>query len=366
MTEPFFQDDGSAIYVGDCREVLKQLPEASVNCIVTSPPYFALRDYQTGSWEGGDPSCDHVLYRGAQGKNGQRAGRTFTAKPVYKSACGRCGAKRIDLQVGLEESPAEYVAELVGIFRECRRALRDDGTLWLNLGDSYVSGGRGGSGGFADDCRGWQNVPQQFGKKRGMDGLKNKDLIGIPWRAAFALQAEGWWLRSDVIWHKPSPTPESVRDRPTRAHEYIFLLSKSEDYFYDFDAIKEKASGVGGGACFGKRNLAEAAKASGQGTRDYERPDYADRNKRSVWTVPNIGFAGAHFATFPEDLIRPCILAGCPVGGTVLDPFFGSGTVGAVAKPGGRNYLGIELNEEYAEMAKQRLSQGVLFEASAP
>lgn len=304
------------IITGDAREVLKTLPDQSVHCCVTSPPYWGLRDYG------------------------------------------------VDGQLGLEETPEEYVDNLVQVFCEVRRVLRDDGTLWLNLGDSYASGGKGGGGSFMHERRdgSWHHRSQVNGWRSPPPGLKPKDLVGIPWRVAFALQEDGWYLRSDIIWHKPNPMPESVTDRPTKAHEYIFLLAKSQRYYYDAEAIMEPAVRAGDTQTFG----------GGKG-RNY-RPEKGDpnyragseqwgrtittgdkRNKRTVWTVPTSPFSGAHFATFPEELIQPCILAGCPVGGTVLDPFFGSGTTGLVALKLDRRYIGIELNPEYVKLAKERL-----------
>ena len=312
------------ILTGDCRDVLATLPDCSVNCCVTSPPYFGLRDY----------GCDG--------------------------------------QIGLESTPDTYVAELVAVFREVKRVLRDDGTLWLNLGDSYASttsgtGARGGS--FAAERAQWQGDarPVQI-----PPGLKPKDLIGIPWRVAFALQADGWYLRQDIIWHKPNPMPESVTDRCTKSHEYIFLLSKSARYYFDNKAIMEPAQ-------YGEQH---AAKATSWGT-NRKHPnkanvdDYAfkgdnhttskmedgsyGRNKRSVWTVTTKPYKGAHFATFPPDLIRPCILTGCPQGGTVIDPFGGSGTTGEVCEEEGRNSILIELNPEYVKLAKRRTAQAGLF-----
>jgi DNA modification methylase len=295
---------------GDCREVLRTLPEQSVQTCITSPPYFGLRDY---------------------GHDGQ---------------------------IGLETTPDEFVSAMVGVFREVRRVLKDDGTVWLNLGDSYSTGGMSNPspsltlGGGKD--RGAKNY--SITRKTPI-GLKHKDLIGIPWRVAFALQADGWYLRQDIIWHKPNPMPESVRDRCTKAHEYIFLLSKSPRYYYDAEAIKEEAVGTGGGA-FGKVTKEDEAIKSKAQVRRYERPDYKliGRNKRSVWTVCPKPFREAHFATYPPDLIEPCVLAGCPEGGTVLDPFNGAGTTGVVCVKRGRDYTGIELNPEYAEMARKRIA----------
>jgi DNA modification methylase len=296
------------ILVGDCIESMRGLFDQSVHTCVTSPPYFGLRDY---------------------GHDGQ---------------------------IGLEPTPDEFVAKLVEVFRDVRRVLRDDGTLWLNLGDSYASGTKG-SGGAGKSTLGpnrdLQNIGFQKMEPRRFDvGLADKQLIGIPWRVAFALQADGWYLRQDIIWHKPNPMPESVTDRCTKAHEYIFLLSKSARYYFDADAIKEPASGRE--TFFGSDRYSK-----GSGRNDAERYNATTcetRNKRSVWTVTTKPFKGAHFATFPPNLIEPCIKAGCPEGGTVLDPFGGSGTTGMVAQTWGRKFILCELNPEYAQMARDRIA----------
>lgn len=384
MNEPSTVGNAT-LHHGDCLDVLRTLPAESVHTCITSPPYWGLRDY------------------GVEG------------------------------QIGLEASPAEFVARLVEVFREVRRVLRDDGTLWLNLGDSYAGSPGGWQGKNGE--RASRTFTARIGLDKGGNGLKPKDLCGMPWRVAFALQADGWWLRQDIIWHKPNPMPESVRDRCTKAHEYLFLLSKSERYYFDNEAIKEPASldtheryargksdshtwadgGPGGqtiarsfdhmrkpvagwangpgdhsavghaqartdgsvedGDKFGRgngvgwgyatnekprtkgRKLAEV----GSGTKNNASFDAAMvampdmRNKRSVWTVPTAPFSEAHFATFPPDLIRPCVLAGAPAGGLVLDPFNGAGTTGLVALQEGRGYLGIELNADYLEMTRRRL-----------
>lgn len=337
------------ILQGDCRERLKELPDASVHCVVTSPPYFGLRDYG------------------------------------------------VDGQIGLEATPDAFVAEMVSVFREVRRVLRDDGTVWLNLGDSYTGSGKGGNpeGGKQSTNRGSQTVGVLYGTgktareaavtnvtRRNFD-LGPKQLIGIPWRVAFALQSDGWWLRQDIIWSKPNPMPESVTDRCTKAHEYLFLLSKSARYFYDAEAIAEQLaptsidrllqdveSQAGSDRVPGKTN--GTMKAVGRlssnmvGTpRNHgERWRTADggvaprgnRNKRSVWTVATQPFSEAHFATFPPSLVEPCIKAGCQTGGTVLDPFGGAGTTGLVADRLGRDAILIELNPDYAAIAQKRLS----------
>lgn len=297
---------------GDALEVLKTIPDESVHCCVTSPPYYGLRDYGVGG------------------------------------------------QIGLEDTPEKYVGKLVQVFREVRRVLRDDGTLWLNLGDSY--NGSGGAGGDYSPGGLKEGQPKYPGRR--IKGLKPKDLIGIPWMIAFALRSDGWYLRSDIIWHKPNCMPESVTDRPTKAHEYIFLLSKSQRYYYDADAIREPVmSELTQQKVSFKRNNSKRERAIPGQKYGTHRPNRNDtpvrdtRNKRSVWTVATKPFPKAHFATFPLKLIEPCILAGCPAGGTVLDPFVGSGTTLLVATQYHRKSIGIELNPEYIEIAKQRLSQ---------
>jgi DNA modification methylase len=365
--ETYLDHERCTIHCGDSLAVLKALPDESVNCCVTSPPYWGLRDYGTAEWEGGEEGCDHKHTRGTPNSlhenmaerphGGSRGGNS--------SICQKgCGAKRIDSQLGLEPTPEEYVANMVALFREVRRVLRDDGTLWLNLGDSY--NGSGGAGGDYGAGGLKEGQPKYAGRKVGT--LKPKDLCGIPWRVALALQADGWWLRQDIIWHKPNPMPESVTDRCTKAHEYIFLMSKSAKYFYDADAVREKASQSSVDRWAGDlsaRNPAHGNSAqSVNGEQTFGTPDNG-RNKRSVWTVTTRSYSGAHFATFPPKLIEPCILAGCPKGGTVLDPFMGSGTTAQVAIGLGCNAVGIELNPEYCDLIKRRLNpileQGTLF-----
>lgn len=293
------------IHTGDAMIVLCSMQPQSINCCVTSPPYFGLRDYG------------------------------------------------VDGQIGLEPTPVAYVAKLVNVFREVRRVMRDDGTLWLNLGDSYA-GKAGGAQGASGD-RATRTFTGEMGGSRGGDGLKPKDLIGIPWRVAFALQADGWYLRQDIIWHKPNPMPESVTDRCTKAHEYIFLLSKSARYYFDNEAIKEPSVDRTKelGRAVRKRN--SGGRTDGYTVASGTVGNGLVRNRRDVWTVTTKPYAGAHFATFPPDLIRPCILAGCPVGGTVLDPFGGSGTVAEVAAKAGRNAVLVELNPQYVALAEARM-----------
>ncbi len=348
---------------GDCIDVLKTLPDGIVNTCITSPPYFGLRDYGTGEWIGGDSNCKHR-------RESKKSDKTITGHKnfdamlgvgdaIYKSVCPLCGAIRVDKQIGLEETPDQYVQRLVEVFREVRRVLRDDGTLWLNLGDSYAGSGRGPTG---ENGLGNQQKRQGFDSPKVVipDGLKPKDLIGIPWRVAFALQADGWYLRQDIIWHKPNPMPESVTDRCTKAHEYIFLLSKSKKYYYDYDAIKEPSVCYGTDARSDCGNIRYEGKrtedTTGKNGQDSFVTRNSTRNKRSVWTVSTKPFKEAHFATFPEELISPCVLAGCPESGLVYDPFMGSGTTAYVAKKLARHYLGSELNQEYIEIANRRIN----------
>lgn len=315
--------------VGDNRDVLPTLESGSVQMCVTSPPYFGLRDYQV---------------------NGQ---------------------------IGLEPTPDAYVSELVKVFREVKRVLRNDGTLWLNLGDSYaaqrggtcmpaetLAGGIGGKSDYDDPLRGRvRHGQKQAHRDAGSIGLKHKDLIGIPWRVAFALQADGWWLRQEIIWHKPSVMPESVTDRCTKAHEHIFLLAKSERYYFDNEAIKEPSEYPDDdrkGRSYDHHKSFPDAQKNGIRPGNYldgGRAGYPMRNKRSVWSVTNAGYSGSHFSTFPPKLIEPCILAGSRPGDTVLDPFGGSGTTGMVSEKLGRNWLLIELNPAYEKLSRERTAQ---------
>jgi DNA modification methylase len=321
----------NTIEFGDCRETMRRWKEQGIKAqtCVTSPPYYGLRDY------------------GHEG------------------------------QIGLEETPEEYIKAMVEVFQCVWDVLEDDGTLWLNIGDSYYNhpssavNRNGMSGSLNDgksefDCRTGTRGSQK--RKAIPDGCKPKDLIGIPWLLAFALRADGWYLRQDIIWHKPNPMPESVQDRCTKSHEYIFLMSKSQKYYYDADAIKEESINTA------EEQEAKRNKIDHKGQRDNgemrhttagftKTGIYEKRNKRSVWTVTTKPYAGAHFAVFPSDLIEPCILAGAPVGGIVLDPFMGSGTTAQVAQDLGRQYLGCELNPEYKKLQDQRLAQqSLMFE----
>jgi len=363
------------VMVGDNRETIKSLPDQSVNTVVTSPPYFGLRDYGTGKWVGGDPECNHM--RDTKFNEGATTGHKAMGKTnnavgdsIYKNECGKCGAVREDSQFGLEETPEEFCDNLVKLFREIRRVLKDDGTVWLNLGDSYAGSGKNRNADGSSNEKGIEGTKQGTSQgtilgdlrpvKAHEIGLKPKDLIGIPWMVAFALRADGWYLRQDIIWSKPNPMPESVKDRCTKAHEYIFLLSKSKNYYYDYEAIKEVATGErwGGDTPINMNNTKDTDNVFSGLTRP-RKMLYDKRNKRSVWTVTPKSFKGAHFATFPPELIEPCILAGCPEGGTVLDPFGGSGTTAGVAYLHDRNSILCELNPEYAEMVERRI-EGII------
>ena len=330
------------IHIGDCRDVLKNLSDKSVNCCVTSPPYWGLRDYQTGTWEGGDPNCPHmrttkISKDTVTGHKAMHEQGNVVGDAIYRSKCPKCGAVRKDSQLGLEETPSQFVNNLVQVFREVRRVLRDDGTLWLNLGDSYYNYRADGKQVKQTVANTRQDFPESSPHRANrIEGLKQKDLIGIPWRVAFALQDDGWYLRQDIIWHKPNPMPESVKDRCTKSHEYIFLFSKNKNYYYDNEAIKEKATD------WGTRDRVNGKYHNeGTGLQPHSglEKSYETKNKRSVWTVTTKPYREAHFAVFPTELIEPCVKAGCPEDGTVLDPFGGSGTTGLVADRLGRNCL---------------------------
>jgi len=340
---------------GDCRDVLQTLPEGSINMCVTSPPYYGLRDYGTATWTGGDPQCDHVEKIAAHG--GERADRDQSGNVFkYRGTCEKCGATSTDNQIGLEESPEEYIAQLVEVFREVKRVLRDDGTLWVNIGDSYYNYRSGEAFVKQSVAKTKQDLPSHSPSRNNkLAGLKSKDLIGIPWMLAFALRADGWYLRQDIIWHKPNPMPESVKDRCTKAHEYIFLLSKSKNYYFDHEAIKEPAQNWGTRDRSNFRSGTEDPLLKQHGLKGKEWEENPTRNKRSVWTVNTKPYKEAHFATFPTELVEPAILAGCPKGGMVIDPFGGSGTTGYVADKLGRNATLIELNPSYIEIAENRI-----------
>jgi DNA modification methylase len=360
---------GIKILKGDCLETLKSLDEQSINTCVTSPPYWGLRDYGTGEWVGGNADCLHKSAKknadktgGFTGKRIRKIGGSENNKYLkHKKNCSDCGATRKDNQLGMEDTPEEFVENLVRVFKEVKRVLRDDGTVWLNLGDSYYNyrPGKGQSLSKQSVSNTDQDLPQDCARRGNkIAGLKEKDLVGIPWRVAFALQADGWYLRQDIIWHKPNPMPESVRDRCTKSHEYIFLLSKNPKYYYDNEAIKEDAKSAGkkSDGFKGRQGGAEYH-ATGGGIGSEEKI-YNKKNKRSVWTITTKPYKEAHFATFPTELIEPCVLAGCPEGGTVLDPFGGSGTTGLVASKHNRNAVLCELNEGYIDIAEKRLNDG--------
>ena len=315
-----FNNEFVTLYNCDSRQI--PIPDESVDCVVTSPPYYGLRDYG------------------------------------------------IDGQIGLEESPEEYVNTMVKVFREVWRVLKPTGSVWLNLGDSYYNYRPGNGAKYpkqsVSNTR--QDLPTNSSKRANkLEGLKEKDLVGIPWKVAFALQADGWYLRSDIIWSKPNPMPESVHDRPTKAHEYIFLLTKSPKYYYDADAIREITGKEASWDNYGGKGMIDHPTGPGRkqidltmGTSQKKAMPYIShpngRNKRSVWTINTQPYSEAHFATFPEKLIEPCILAGCPEDGVVLDPFVGSGTTAAVAQKHGRKSVGVDLNKEYIDIAIKRIT----------
>jgi len=435
-----YHDEHLSVYQGDWIEVLRTLPSESVHCVVTSPPYWGLRDFGTATWVGGDGDCDHVPVdtertawansvpgpAGATAKNAK--GRNETKERGGR--CSKCGATRVDAQLGLEPTPDAYVAAIVAGFREVRRVLRKDGTLWLNLGDSYATGagqvGERPGGGAQGDAwnghrgsRGGSSKQPHTGNAIGpmtqpnrmpQPGLKPKDRVMIPARVALALQADGWWLRDEIVWHKPNPMPSSVQDRTTSAHEMVYLLTKSARYWYDGAAIAEPSVGTnhhdmtGAGTAAPGQTPQRGNRQKVPGGWDIEPGTHATihrngrtpatyreatlpgnvsasterqrvglngrwdasvddgtapltRNKRSVWTVATQPYPKAHFATFPEALITPMILAGCPSDGTVLDPFAGSGTTGLVANRLGRRAILIDLSTEYLDQALTRNQQ---------
>ena len=406
----------SEIIHGDTLTVLRdRFADESVQCVVTSPPYYGLRDYKIPpTIFGGDSSCAHRFKKTvistdvgkgnwAQGMNGrgevQPGGVQVKRQGVKgRQSLGWCRCGAWSGCLGLEPTPQLFIDHLVEVFREVRRVLKKDGTLWMNLGDSYANDTKWGGATGGKHVAALHGEP--VGRRKRLTGLKPKDMVGMPWRVALALQADGWYLRADIIWHKNNPMPESVTDRPTKAHEYLFLLSKSARYYYDADAIKEPASGTAHirgtgvhGKCFGwaegpgsHRAIDHAqlkGKTPGKFSRIHVDRDPAhlltakqprqnasfsaavkglvdSRNKRSVWTIPTQPYRDAHFATFPEALVEPCVLAGSRPGDIVLDVYAGSGTVPSVAKRLGRRGVGIELNAEYVAMAERRCQQEAL------
>lgn len=342
----------------DALTYLQSLPDESVHLIVTSPPYFGLRDYGTAEWEGGDSACDHAIGRFTTPASDKQMSNAGSGVAQARAVCPKCGARRIDQQMGLEGSPQEYVARLVAVFHEAKRVLRDDGNLYVNLGDSYTGSGRGPT---EHNGIGSQETRQGFHspQRTDVDGLPPKSLMGIPWRFAIAMQDDGWLLREDIVWQKPNPMPESVTDRCTRSHEYIFHFTKGPKYWYDKEAVAEPVVRMWDATNGGNLSPKGLHKANGEyRERGGEYPLPAAnglRNKRSVWTINPANFREAHFATFPEDIPEICIKAACPEGGVVLDMFAGAGTVALVAKRLNRRYLGCDLNAAYVEMARARV-----------
>ena len=415
----------ASLYWADAREI--PLPDASVHCVVTSPPYWGQRDYGLGQWEGGAPDCDHRLreYIAASGLEGSAATANHQQDSWPGGVCGRCGAVHQQTGIGLEPTLAEHVGNIVEVLREVRRVLRPDGTVWLNYGDGYSSGNRATYRSGASDNKGHQ-VQDDQSRPATPAGLKPKDLLGLPWRIAFALQDDGWWLRSAIVWNKPNPMPESVQDRPSSAYEMVFLLTKRATYYYDADAIREPSKSSGRvvqpyndeAKNNGHENRTTAGLTTGMTVGNYA-------NARDVWTIATQPRAIKHFATFPDALPRRCILAGTSEHGVcadcgapwerakskaeggytgknwahsdqsavtgktksgghrewnesrspqtvgwrptcecdapvvpavVLDPFVGSGTTAAVAQSLGRRAVGLDLNAQYLEIAKKRIS----------
>ena len=347
------------IKIGNCLDVLKELPKHHFHTVVTSPPYYGLRDYNTGTWIGGDPNCPHkrltkISKDTATGHANMYEHGDVVGDAIYRQECPICGAKRQDDQIGLELTPQDYVSRLVEVFRGVRDTLRDDGTVWLNLGDSYHNYRADGGSNVKQSVHSTKHDQPESSPHRAnkIHGLKQKDLMGIPWRVAFALQEDGWYLRQDIIWHKPNPMPESVKDRCTKAHEYLFLLSKNSHYYFDHEAIQEEATDWG---TRDRSNGKYHNEGTGLSPHTGLEKSYETKNKRSVWTVNTKPYKEAHFAVFPTDLIEPCIKAGSPKDGHVLDPFGGSGTTGLVADRLNRNATVIELNKDYVDIAEKRI-----------
>jgi DNA modification methylase len=355
------------IIQGDSIEALKTLDSESINCCITSPPYWGLRDYGTATWVGGDNNCEHLDKKtgmsdkntlGTNGHLPQSNSAVDAGKIQYRDICKKCGATRQDKQLGLELTPQEYVEKMVAVFAEVKRVLRKDGTLWLNLGDTYSAQRwtkKGEETTPAQPMNGMSDTWRAIAPSK-ESGLPDKNLVGIPWKVAFALQSDGWYLRQDIIWHKPNPMPESVKDRCTKSHEYIFLLSKSANYRFDSEAIKERATGLDPGNKNPTRANGTYHKEGTLSSNLHKIKAMDYRNKRSVWSVTVKRYAESHFATFPKELIEPCVFAGCPEGGTILDPFGGSGTTAEVALENNRNAILIELNPEYIKIAEKRIS----------
>ena len=350
------------VFFGECRESMRQMAKdgIKVQSCITSPPYYGLRDYGTGTWIGGDEFCSHKRDSkySANTITGHANKELTVGDAIYKTECPKCGAIRKDLQIGLEESPQEFIDNLVEVFACVWDLLEDDGTLWVNLGDSYYNYRPGkGQRVVANSIASQKASEFEHSTKRGnkLKGYKEKDLMGMPWRLAFALQDFGWTLRQDIIWHKPNPMPESMKDRCTKAHEYIFLLTKQSKYYFDNEAIKDPVK-----EDWGTRDRSSGKyhnEGSGLQPHSGLEKSYEMANKRSVWSINTKPYSGAHFAVFPQELVEPMILAGSKVGDTILDPFFGSGTTGQVAQNLGRKWIGCELNKDYEELQNQRLQQ---------
>ncbi|HWD00844.1 MAG TPA: site-specific DNA-methyltransferase [Amycolatopsis sp.] len=395
MDTVYYRDDAVTLYTGDATATLAGLPEKSVDCVVTSPPYWGLRDYGTGTWVGGDPACEHPATAGC-GSHVPRSEHPAAAAHSggAQQRCRRCGARREDDQHGLEATPQDYVDRLRQVFAQLHRVLADTGTVWLNLGDTYSAeppgrtrdamrtstvAGRSAAAPLRESVR-------QAGVPR-TRSLARKNLVGIPWRVAFALQADGWILRNAIVWHKPNAMPESVRDRLSNRYEMLFLLTKQQRYFFDLDPIREPlaypealtAGSVIGGANKGRHGgLGATARRRGhsvygkyRNTEPFARKAPGDvmrptgtrhtaahargKNPGDVWSITTRPLREAHFAAFPVDLPLRCIAAGCPEGGVVLDPFSGAATTGLAARQLGRSYLGIDLNPEFHDIGLRRL-----------
>lgn len=353
------------VYFGDCRDSMRQMAKdgIKVQTCITSPPYYGLRDYGTATWEGGDINCDHSTprSRGDDIKTGDKQGTSLGSRPNMQRVC-KCGAIRKDLQIGAEQTPKEFIDNLVEVFACVWDVLEDNGTLWVNLGDSYYNyrPGKGQALSKQTVANNNQDLPQECARRGNkLEGYKEKDLMGMPWRLAFALQDFGWTLRQDIIWHKPNPMPESVKDRCTKSHEYIFLLSKNPHYYFDNESIKEPS--IHSDRAAGNKNPQKGSDKEGMETRAgllvAQQKIYEFSNKRDVWTIATKPYSGAHFAVFPQELVEPMILAGSKVGDIVLDPFFGSGTTGQVAQNLGRKWIGCELNKDYEPLQNERLKQ---------
>lgn len=366
---PYYESqdkDTVKLYHGNCIDVLKKMSGNSVQCCVTSPPYWGLRDYGTAEWEGGDENCDHKCpyiansgggkslnerYHGTN-REGKALEKQQLARNFYKSVCGKCGAIRIDEQIGSERTVDEYVAKMVQVFREVKRVLSHDGTLWLNLGDTYGSSNNRNAI-ASRTLGGTSRKPNNAKLSEREIELANGNLVGVPWRVAFALQQDGWVLRQDIIWHKPNPMPESVTNRCTKAHEYIFLLTKSMDYYYDNEAVKRKLKSKPHNP--GNKKLDNSRNDHNQMYKVWGSEEGG--NLHSIWTVTTQPYPEAHFATFPRKLIEPCILSGSRENDIILDPFMGAATTAVTAIGHRRKTWGIELNEEYIKLQIKRIEE---------